>query len=79
MEKRYLHRTGHAVWAHLSVSLVWDKQEPLYFISQIQDITERKNIERGKAEFLTMVESRAAHAGDGAARRAGNSCGRCCG
>lgn len=55
MEKRYLHRAGHAVWAHLSVSLVWDKQRPLYFVAQVQDITERKNIERGKAEFLTMV------------------------
>lgn len=55
MEKRYLHRNGHAVWVHLSVSLVWDKQRPLYFIAQVQDITERKNIERGKAEFLTMV------------------------
>jgi PAS domain S-box-containing protein len=55
LEKRYLHRNGQPVSAHLSVSLVWDKDRPLYFIAQIQDITERKNIERGKAEFLTMV------------------------
>jgi PAS domain S-box-containing protein len=55
LEKRYLHRTGHAVWALLCVSLVWDGHKPLYFISQIQDISERKTIERGKAEFLTMV------------------------
>ena len=55
MEKRYLHKEGHAVWTQLSVSLVWDKQRPLYFISQIQDIHERKTMERAKAEFLTMV------------------------
>jgi PAS domain S-box-containing protein len=55
MEKRYLHKAGHAVWTQLSVSLVWDKQRPLYFVSQIQDIHGRKTIERAKAEFLTMV------------------------
>lgn len=55
MEKRYLHKAGHAVWAQLSVSMVWDGSRPLYFISQIQDVSERKSIERGKAEFLTMV------------------------
>lgn len=55
LEKRYLHRSGHAVWALLTVSLVWDAHRPLYFIAQIQDISERKQVERGKAEFLTMV------------------------
>lgn len=55
MEKRYLHKAGHTVWAQLSVSMVWDGPRPLYFISQVQDISERKSIERGKAEFLTMV------------------------
>lgn len=55
MEKRYLHKAGHVVWTQLSVSLVWDQQRPLYFISQIQDIHERKTMEQARAEFLTMV------------------------
>ena len=46
MDKRYFNKEGHVVWVLLSVSLVHDEEgDPLYFISQIQDITERKVLE----------------------------------
>ncbi len=46
MEKRYLAADGEEIWVHLSVSLVRDLTgEPVYFISQTQDITERRALE----------------------------------
>lgn len=40
IEKRYRHKQGHAIWAQLSVSLIRDDTDnPVYFISQIQDIS----------------------------------------
>ncbi|HEY1717390.1 MAG TPA: PAS domain S-box protein [Verrucomicrobiae bacterium] len=46
MEKRYIHVSGHFVTVLLNVSLVRDgRGRPRYFISQIQDITERKRLE----------------------------------
>jgi diguanylate cyclase (GGDEF)-like protein/PAS domain S-box-containing protein len=46
MVKRYLHADGHVVWVQLNVSLVRNADgEPAYFISQIQDISERRQLE----------------------------------
>jgi PAS domain S-box-containing protein len=46
MEKRYLHRDGRPVWVLLGVQLVRDDAgRPLYFVSQIQDISARKKAE----------------------------------
>ena len=43
MKKRYIHSSGHLVWVLLSVSLVRDDAgDPLYFISQIQDISQQE-------------------------------------
>lgn len=46
MEKRYLLPDGGKVWGQLCVSLVRDTEGvPLHFVSQIKDITERKESE----------------------------------
>jgi len=61
MEKRYRHRRGDYVWALLSVSLVRDTDgRPLYFVSQVQDITERK---RGEEALRTSRQAVLALAG----------------
>lgn len=56
MEKRHIHKQGHEVWVLLSTSLVRDDNgTPLYFVSQVQDITSRKRAE----EALQVSEERA--------------------
>ncbi|MBA3473114.1 MAG: PAS domain S-box protein [Rubrobacter sp.] len=60
MEKRYLHADGHVVWISLNASVVRDPEGyPLYFIGQIQDITERKAIEKEKARRARHAALRA--------------------
>lgn len=59
MEKRYIHKQGHLVWVQLNVSLVRDPQDnSLYFISQIQDISERKQLENQLHQVNADLEQR---------------------
>jgi PAS domain S-box-containing protein len=58
MEKRYLHKRGHIVWATLSSSIVRDGQDqPLYMVSQVADITERKAAEEELRNLSAALES----------------------
>jgi diguanylate cyclase (GGDEF)-like protein/PAS domain S-box-containing protein len=64
MTKRYVRRDGRIVWVLLSVSLVrGERRQPLYFISQIQDITESKATEeallQSEAKFRQVVNQAA--------------------
>jgi PAS domain S-box-containing protein len=57
MEKRYFHKDGHIVWILLSVSLVHDAEGgPLYFISQVQDITARKRAEQERELLIRQLQ-----------------------
>ena len=47
LEKRYVHKEGRDVWALVNASLVKNSDNiPLYFVTQIQDITARKQTEQ---------------------------------
>ena len=57
MEKRYYHKDCTIVWVLLSVSLVRTKLgEPLFFISQIQDITRQKTSEQKLAKATAEIK-----------------------
>lgn len=50
-ERRYFHKLGHVVWAQLDVSLVRAPDgTPLYLVTQLQDITARKQAEQALRE-----------------------------
>ena len=59
-ERRYFHKTGCLVWISLSVSLVRDAQkQPVHFIAQIQDITERRQAQEAQLRLITALEQAA--------------------
>jgi PAS domain S-box-containing protein len=46
-EKRYLHASGQVIWAQVDVTLIHDSDgQPMRFIAQVQDISERRTYER---------------------------------
>jgi len=57
MEKRYIHSNGQIIWALLTVSIVRDEQgRPLHFISVVEDICQRKQIELKLEESNQALE-----------------------
>ncbi|MFN7716784.1 MAG: PAS domain S-box protein [Pseudanabaenaceae cyanobacterium] len=63
VEKRYITKSGKLVWGLLSLSLVRDlTNQPLYFVTQIQDITERKQalvkLQASESRFRQIFESK---------------------
>lgn len=65
LDKRYFHRSGRTIYAHLSVSLVRDaKGEPLHFVAQIQDRTQRHQTEQRLRESEQRLRSVLEHSYD---------------
>ncbi len=62
MEKRYIHKQGHTVWALLSVSLIRSAEgQPLHFVSQINDITDEKKLAQLRLAIQDQAYSFIAH------------------
>ncbi|MCP4396029.1 MAG: PAS domain S-box protein [bacterium] len=68
MTKRYCHKQGQIIWGLLSVSLMRDHDgQPLHFVGQIQDITDRKRMET-KLRQAKETAMEAQHAAEAAQR-----------
>jgi PAS domain S-box-containing protein len=56
MEKRYIKKDGSLIWVNLTASLVRDEEEePQYFISVIEDISERKRTEEERERLADRM------------------------
>ncbi|MHA7845837.1 diguanylate cyclase [Serratia sp. D1N4] len=57
MEKRYVRSDGESIWTLVAVSLVRDPSgQPLYFISQVEDINELKRTEAENRHLMERIQ-----------------------
>jgi PAS domain S-box-containing protein len=57
-EARFVDRAGNIVWVHARTTLVHDDGgAPLYFVSQLVDVTERKRTDAALKRLAAIVES----------------------
>ncbi|MBB6499207.1 PAS domain S-box protein [Pedobacter cryoconitis] len=62
VEKRYIHKNGTVIWVVVSVTMLNDSMgNPLHYVSQIEDITKRKEIEEdlylSEKKYRTIFEN----------------------
>jgi PAS domain S-box-containing protein len=58
MEKKFIHKNGSVIYGLLDANLIRDHEgKPSYFIGQVVDITQRKNIELSEKENKRMLET----------------------
>jgi PAS domain S-box-containing protein len=61
-EKRYIHKNGNIIWVIIAATMLYDSEnKPLYYVSQIEDITKRKEIENdlvlSEKKYRTIFEN----------------------
>jgi PAS domain S-box-containing protein len=61
-EKRYLHKDGRAIWVVIAATMLYDSAgKALHYVSQIEDITKRKEIENdlvlSEKKYRTIFEN----------------------
>lgn len=61
-EKRYLHKGGHPIWVVIAATMLYDSAgKALHYVSQIEDITRRKEIENdlvlSEKKYRTIFEN----------------------
>ena len=58
-EKEYVYAPGRSIWILVSTALLYDKQrEPLHLISQIQDISDYKEVEKENQTLAHQLNER---------------------